>query len=183
MRTKTNKPLHESTPEYVDWLDAKGKIIGSVDRKLAHTYGLFHPVVHMWIVNGKNELILQQRSPNMSAYPMHWDSSSSGHYDTGETKEKGGLREMKEELGIRTTIHYIGYCDVEKKGKGFHHHEWVHYFWGKSNTKPHLQKEELNKCTAISPDKISTFIHQHTMTPTFMGGWKKYGKRLERFVK
>lgn len=172
-----------STPEYLDWLDAKGKIIGSVERKLAHTYGLYHPVVHVWILDGKNNLLIQQRTKNMIVYPLHWDSSAAGHFDSGETKEKGAMRELKEELGLQTKLNYIGHCDVEHQIKNAHHKERIHYFWGRSTTIPRLQKSEVKGFTRVPLPKMNAFIRQHTMTHTFMGGWKKFGKKLERITK
>ena len=87
--------------EYVDILDDKGNKTGqtkSFDE--VHQAGLIHRTVHVWILNSKNELLIQKRERNRKAYPLYWDISASGHISAGQTSLEAAQRETKEELGL-----------------------------------------------------------------------------------
>lgn len=87
--------------EYVDVLDENGQKTGKIKpRSLVHRDGDWHKSVHIWIVNDKNEVLLQKRSQNKDSHPNMWDISSAGHLSAGDESIFGAIREIKEELGI-----------------------------------------------------------------------------------
>lgn len=91
-------------PEYFDVLDSNGNKTGQTKlRQEVHRDGDWHKTVHIWIVNDKNEILLQKRSPNKDLNPSKWDISSAGHLSAGESSLEGAVREIKEELGIEVT--------------------------------------------------------------------------------
>ena len=48
--------------EKIEVLNEKGEKTGEVvSREEVHRLGLWHKTVHIWIVNGKNEVLLQKR--------------------------------------------------------------------------------------------------------------------------
>ena len=55
--------------------------------------------VHVWIMNGKKELLIQRRNPNKRVHPNVW-SIAGGGVDAGETTLSTAIRECQEELGI-----------------------------------------------------------------------------------
>ncbi len=49
--------------EYIDIFDENNNPIGEIKEKTkAHDDGNFHRTAHIWIINDKNELLLQKRS-------------------------------------------------------------------------------------------------------------------------
>ncbi|MDL2225400.1 NUDIX domain-containing protein [Eubacteriales bacterium OttesenSCG-928-M02] len=72
-----------------------------VEKDVAHREGLLHHAVCTWILNDREELLLQRRSEEKPFAPGMWDNSFSGHVDTGESLLSAVLREGEEELGIR----------------------------------------------------------------------------------
>ncbi len=87
--------------EPLDILDDKGNKTGQVKSyDEAHQVGLIHGAVHVWIINSKNELLVQKREKNKRAYPLHWDISAAGHISAGETSLEAAHKETKEELGL-----------------------------------------------------------------------------------
>ena len=89
--------------EYIDIFDENNNPTGEVKEKTqAHEDGNFHRTAHIWIMNDKKELLLQKRSTTKKSHPNCWDISGAGHIMAGESVIDGAIRELKEELGIKT---------------------------------------------------------------------------------
>lgn len=57
-------------------------------------------VVHLWIINDRDELLIQKRSSSKSIFPNMWDSSVAGAAMKGDDSKIAIIRETKEELDI-----------------------------------------------------------------------------------
>jgi isopentenyl-diphosphate delta-isomerase type 1 len=88
--------------EIFDVVDANDQVIGQERRSEVHRRGLRHRAVHILVFNARGDLFLQKRSMVKDTFPGAWDSSASGHVDTGETYDACAVRELREELGWRT---------------------------------------------------------------------------------
>lgn len=75
-------------------------VIGRRPRSEVHRLDLRHRAVHVLLFNSRGELFLQQRSLSKDNWPGVWDSSASGHLDSGEDYDPCVLRELQEELGV-----------------------------------------------------------------------------------
>lgn len=99
--------------EYIDIVDENNNLTGEIKEKTkAHEDGNFHRTAHIWIINDKNELLLQKRSASKKSYPNYWDISGAGHIRTGETVVEGAIRELKEELGVEATENDLKYIST-----------------------------------------------------------------------
>ena len=87
--------------EIFDVVNERDEVVGQLARKEVHRQGLKHRAVHILIFNARGEIFLQKRSMKKDNFPGVWDSSASGHVDTGEEYDACALREVREELGIR----------------------------------------------------------------------------------
>lgn len=87
--------------EYLDVYDEAGRKTGEiVEREEAHRKGILHKVVHVWIINSKNELLMQKRSKNKDLNPDKWYVSMGGHIESGENNAQTIIREFNEELQL-----------------------------------------------------------------------------------
>ena len=102
--------------EFFDVLDEQGNKTGEVKaRSEVHRDGDWHKSVHIWIVNDKDKILLQKRSPNKDSYPNMWDISSAGHLAAGDDSLSGAIREIKEELGVEIKASQLKLIGVRKK--------------------------------------------------------------------
>jgi len=95
------KDLPQKAGEIFDVVDEQDEVTGQASRGEVHAQGLLHRAVHVFVFNKRGDLLLQQRSRLKDAHPGVWDSSVSGHLDSGEDYAPAALRELDEEMGIR----------------------------------------------------------------------------------
>lgn len=104
--------------EYIDIFDENNNPTGEIKEKgQAHEDGNFHRTAHVWIINDKNELLLQKRSASKKSHPNCWDISGAGHIRAGETVTEGAIRELKEELGVIAKENELEYIATIKSTK------------------------------------------------------------------
>lgn len=90
--------------EIFDIYTRDGKHVGTEKKSVCHSEnpGVYHKPVWIWIINSKNELLLQKRSYKKKRFPNKWDMPVAGHVRAGETILQCAVREAEEELGIQT---------------------------------------------------------------------------------
>ena len=85
--------------DILDIVDENDCVVGQASRSEAHAKQLKHRAVHILVFNDEGEVFMQKRSKTKDTWPGAWDSSCSGHVDSGEDYEAAALRELQEELG------------------------------------------------------------------------------------
>jgi isopentenyldiphosphate isomerase len=85
--------------EIFDVVNERDEVIGQRTRGEVHRLGWRHRAVHVLVFNRRGELFLQKRSLRKDTFPGTWDSSASGHLDSGEDYDACAVRELREELG------------------------------------------------------------------------------------
>src|SRR5215475_14454512 len=83
-----------------DVVNERDEVIGRQPRSVVHAQGLLHRAVHVLVFNSRGEIFLQKRSMKKDRQPGVWDSSSSGHVDSGEAYDETAARELREEIGL-----------------------------------------------------------------------------------
>ena len=115
---RSSEKLRSITMEYIDIFDENNNPTGKVkEKQQAHEDGNFHRTAHVWIINDKNELLLQKRSASKKTHPNCWDISGAGHIKAGESVVDGAIRELKEELGVEAEEKDLQYIATIKSTK------------------------------------------------------------------
>ncbi len=94
------KDLPQKDDEIFDVVDANDEVTGTATRGEVHGQKLTHRAVHVFVFNKHGDLLLQKRSMLKDLCPGLWDSSVSGHLDSGESYAAAAVRELDEEMGI-----------------------------------------------------------------------------------
>ena len=87
--------------EIFDVVNERDEVIDSKPRSEVHRLGLLHRATHVLVFNSRGQVFLQKRSMNKDRQPGLWDSSASGHVDSGEDYDPCAARELQEEIGLR----------------------------------------------------------------------------------
>lgn len=92
--------MADNPDELFDVVDEADRVIRVARRGDVHANGWRHRAVHILVFNGGGEVFLQKRSMGKDSQPGKWDSSASGHLDSGEDYRPAAMREIQEELGV-----------------------------------------------------------------------------------
>jgi isopentenyldiphosphate isomerase len=86
--------------EIFDVVNERDEVIGKRPRSEVHRLGLMHRATHVLVFNKRGQIFLQKRSMKKDRQPGLWDSSASGHVDSGEDYDACAVRELREEIGL-----------------------------------------------------------------------------------
>ena len=86
--------------EIFDVVNECDEVIDAKPRSEVHRLGLKHRAIHVLVFNSRGETFLQKRSMTKDREPGKWDSSTSGHVDSGEDYDACAVRELREEIGL-----------------------------------------------------------------------------------
>lgn len=86
--------------EIFDIVNEHDRVTGQATRAEVHRLKLRHRAVHILLFNSRGELLIQKRSAAKDSFPGCYDSSASGHLDSGEDYDACAYRELREELGL-----------------------------------------------------------------------------------
>lgn len=92
--------MADNPHEIFDVVDEHDRVTGTAPRGEVHARGLLHRAVHILVQRLNGDVFLQKRSMEKDSHPGKWDSSASGHLDSGEDYHPAAIRELQEELGI-----------------------------------------------------------------------------------
>lgn len=90
--------------EILDIYTREGKYLGTKERSVCHSKnpGFYHKPVYIWIINSKNEILVQKRAACKIRHPNKWDMPSAGHIVAWESIIDWAIRETYEELWVKT---------------------------------------------------------------------------------
>lgn len=152
--------------EWLPLVNEKGEITGQAPRSVCHSGSkLLHPVVHLHIINDKNEFFLQKRSLKKDLLPGIWDTAVGGHIGLNEKVEDALKRETFEELGItnfeaRFIDNYIWESPREK--------ELVFSFLCTQYDRIQIDNDEVDEGRFWTTQEIEKGIGQNLLTPNFI---------------
>ncbi|MCI6265915.1 MAG: NUDIX domain-containing protein [Erysipelotrichaceae bacterium] len=157
--------------EYIQIVDKNGNFTGEIkEREEVHHKNLLHNEISIFIINDKNEVLLEKRSPNKKYSPNKW-GLCGGHVSAHESLEEAALREGKEELGLEISLnklHPFGKREFILEQTNSH---FIYSYYVKSNLKENefiLQKEEVSEVKWVNIDTIIEMIlsHNESLTKT-----------------
>lgn len=118
--------------------------IGLMPKLEAHEKAVLHRAFSVFVLNDKNELMLQQRAHHKYHSPMLWTNTCCSHQREGETNLEAGNRRLMEEMGFRTDLkelfHFIYKAPFDN---GLTEHELDHVMIGYYDENPLINPEEV----------------------------------------
>lgn len=104
--------------ELVDLLNDRKELIGETCERNSVPEGKYRLSIHIWIVNDKNEILIQQRSASRKMFPNMW-TNTGGACIAGETSIETVFRELQEELNVIPNIDNLELIASYKRKKDY----------------------------------------------------------------
>jgi len=160
--------------EIFDVVNERDEVIGRAPRHEVHRIGLRHRAVHVFVFNARGDVFLQKRSMSKDSSPGLWDSSASGHLDSGEDYDACALRELREEIGLvgpasPRRLFKVGSCTETG-------HEFVWLYQGESEGPFTLHPEEIERGEWFPKERVTQWVCERPQdfAPAFVLLWTKF---------
>ena len=156
-----------------DVVNDDDEIIGRELRNVVHARGLLHRAVHVLVYNAAGQLFLQKRSMTKDNDPGLWDSSCSGHVDSGESYAVAAERELMEEIDLLVDEPMEELFKIEASaGTGW---EFAVIYRTESEGPFTLCPEEIDEGRWFTPEEIDNALSREPekYSPTFKIVWAR----------
>jgi len=162
-----------------DVVNERDEVIDAKPRSVVHARGLLHRAVHVFVFNSRGEIFLQKRSMKKDRQPGVWDSSCSGHVDSGEIYDETAVRELGEELGLRVKATPEKLFKVDPCEETDAEFVWVYRCHSEGPFQ--LHPDEIETGDWFAPEIVSRWIVEKpgNFAPAFILIWKLFRSRTD----
>jgi isopentenyl-diphosphate delta-isomerase type 1 len=160
--------------EIFDVVNERDEVVGRAPRREVHRTGLMHRAIHVFVFNARGEIFLQKRSMSKDSSPGLWDSSASGHLDSGEDYDACAVRELREEIGLVISTPPCRVCKVSPCAETGQEFVWL--YEGASEGPFTLHPEEIERGDWFARARVTQWISERPQdfAPAFVLLWKKF---------
>ena len=151
-------------------VNQKDEQIGLMPKLEAHEKAVLHRAFSVFVLNNKNEIMLQQRAQHKYHSPLLWTNTCCSHQREGETNIQAGSRRLFEEMGFETQLkelfHFIYKAPFDN---GLTEHELDHVMIGTYDGEPKINPEEVEnwKWMCIEDVREDMRLHPEIYTVWF----------------
>ena len=163
--------------ETFDVVDRTDTVIGQASREEVHREGLLHRSAHLLVFDGSGRVLLQKRSMSKDRFPGRWDSSVSGHVDSGEGYDQCIVREAMEEIGIRLEATPESLFKIDACEETDQEFTWVYRTYSGGPFTP--DEEEVSEIGWFTGDEVNDLVRTDpdSVSPSFALVWSKLLER------
>ena len=148
--------------ENVILVNQKDEQIGLMPKLEAHEKAVLHRAFSVFILNSKNEIMLQQRAHHKYHSPLLWTNTCCSHQREGETNIQAGSRRLFEEMGFETGLkelfHFIYKAPFDN---GLTEHELDHVMIGYYDGEPKINSEEVENWKLMCIEDVRSDMQLH----------------------
>jgi len=149
------------TEENVILVDENDQQIGLMPKLEAHEKAVLHRAFSVFVLNSKNEIMLQQRAQLKYHSPLLWTNTCCSHQREGETNIQAGSRRLYEEMGFKTDLkelfHFIYKAPFDN---GLTEHELDHVMIGYYDDQPTINPEEVESWKWMKIEDVKNNMEQ-----------------------
>ena len=154
-----------------DFFNQDGRL-STMEKIEAHSRGLLHRAISVFIFNDSNELLLQRRAAGKYHSPNKWTNTCCTHPFPGEAPLVSAQRRLIEEMGLLVALtEAFTFSYQADVGNGLIENEFDHVFFGVSNHNPDPNLSEVSDWNWVTienlaqelirnPKKFSSWLRQ-----------------------
>jgi len=167
-----------ATEEQLILVDERNRATGVGGKTGIHRAGLLHRAFSIFIVDDRGRIVVQQRSAKKYHSAGLWANSCCGHPRPGERTAFAARRRLDEELGLASALSFGFFARYQAElGNGMHENEFVYVYFGRLDSEPRPDPDEIADIAHLSVDDISARIVRE---PNAFAFWFKHYFRNHR---
>lgn len=148
--------------ENVILVNERDEQIGVMPKLEAHQKAVLHRAFSIFILNDRNEIMLQQRAAGKYHSPLLWTNTCCSHQREGESNVEAGRRRLREEMGFEVELtdvfHFIYKAPFDN---GLTEHELDHVMVGRYNGEPSINPDEVADWKWIGIEDLRRDMMEH----------------------
>lgn len=157
--------------ELVVLVNEQDQPVGLMPKQEAHIKAMLHRAFSVFILNDKNEIMLQQRAAHKYHSPLLWANTCCSHQRDGESNIEAGRRRLQEEMGFSVPLKELfSFIYKAPFDNGLTEHEFDHVMVGYYNEAPAINPDEVADWKWMSIEEIATDMKLH---PEVYTAWFK----------
>lgn len=171
--------------EKVILVNEKDEAIGLMPKMEAHEKALLHRAFSVFILNDKNEIMLQKRAAHKYHSPSLWTNTCCSHQRDREDSIQAGERRLKEEMGFSVPLKELfSFIYKAPFDNGLTEHELDHVLIGHYNDAPVINPDEVSDYCYKSLEAIKEDItvHPEVYTVWFKIIFEKFYEHLKKEI-
>lgn len=142
-----------------------------MEKMEAHEKALLHRAFSVFVINNKNQLMLQQRALHKYHSGGLWTNTCCSHPRDGESNLEAAHRRLQEEMGFDCPLKKItDFIYKAELDKGLTEHEFDHVFVGNYDQEPILNPEEAAAFKWMDVHEVATDMQKN---PNIYTEWFK----------
>ena len=159
--------------EIFDVVNDRDEVIDRQPRSVVHRRGLLHRAVHVLVFNSRGQVFLQKRSMKKDRQPGLWDSSASGHLDSGEEYDACAVRELNEEIGLKLAQTPERLFKIRASPETDQEFVWVYRCRAEGPFA--LNPDEIERGEWFGPEAVTRWIAERPqeLASAFVAIWKR----------
>ncbi|ASV31315.1 isopentenyl-diphosphate Delta-isomerase [Maribacter cobaltidurans] len=157
--------------EEVILVDQNDQPRGTMPKMEAHEKAELHRAFSVFVLNNRNEIMLQQRAAHKYHSPLLWTNTCCSHQRVGESNIEAGKRRLKEEMGFDTELKELfSFIYKAPFDNGLTEHEYDHVMIGYYNDQPNINKQEVADWKWRTPKEVKLDMEEN---PELYTAWFK----------
>lgn len=125
-------------------VDEHDRAIGSAEKMAAHEEGLLHRAFSAFVINDRDELLLQKRASTKYHSPGLWTNTCCSHPAPGEELQPAAEKRLLEEMGFTCPLTWLFKFKYKASFENkLTEHEIDHVFLGSATANPNPDPEEV----------------------------------------
>jgi isopentenyl-diphosphate delta-isomerase len=156
-------------------VDENDREIGFRGKTDCHTgRGVLHRAFSIFVFNGDNELLLQQRASTKMLWPGFWSNTCCSHPRRGEAMSEAVTRRLKQELGFACPLTYLYKFKYHAQfGAIGAEHEYCSVYYGRYDGPVDVNVTEIEAWRFVGVEALERELRERpeTFTPWFKMEW------------
>jgi isopentenyl-diphosphate delta-isomerase len=145
--------------DHVIAVNERDEWLGTVEKMRAHQEGLLHRAFSIFILNSRNEMLIQQRADGKYHSPGLWSNACCSHPRPGEAILAGAHRRLREELGFGCTLYPLFEFRYRSDvGAGMVENEYDHIYIGHYDQPILFERHEVKDYRYIAIDALEQWM-------------------------